>query len=103
MLSPGNMMVHENSTGKQLMLPVEGNVAAWIKGELVYNGVSLKEALQRISEAYSIHVTADHDITSSYTVTGHFEKESPEHILDALLAVYGLKWRIVSGIYQVYQ
>ncbi|RPD41179.1 FecR family protein [Chitinophaga barathri] len=102
-LSPGTMALHENSTGRQSVQDIEGNVAGWIKGELVFNGVSLAEALQRIGEAYNIQVALRPGAGRSYSITGHFQKESPEKILNALLAVYGLKWRHSDGIYEVYQ
>jgi ferric-dicitrate binding protein FerR (iron transport regulator) len=102
-LSPGSMMVHENNTGHQSVLLTEGNMAAWIKGELVFSGISLKEALQRVSEAYNITITMNSHLSNGYTITGHFQKEDPEKILDVLLAIHGLKWRKASEGYEVYQ
>ncbi|MRG43516.1 DUF4974 domain-containing protein [Chitinophaga sp. SYP-B3965] len=102
-LLPGKMMVFENNTGRQFQQSAEGNATARIKGELVFNGVSLQEALARIGEAYNIKVILSKDMHKNYSITGHFEKESPEKILDALLAVYGFKWRKTADTYQVYQ
>lgn len=102
-LSPGNMMVHDHQTGRQLVQQTEGDMAAWIKGELVFNGVSLREALERISEAYVIKISVEPQLNNSYTITGHFKREEPAKILDLLLAIHGLHWKKAGNAYQVYQ
>lgn len=102
-LLPGRMMVHDNNTGHQSVSTVDGNVAGWTSGELVFNGISLNEAVLRISEAYNIKVHISPQISGSYTITGHFQRERPEKILDALLAVHGFKWKRSAEGYQIYK
>lgn len=99
MLSPGEMAVADQQQ-RQLQLSTIGvpDAAAWIRGDLVFNQLPLREALQKWAAYYNKKIEADKAITEGRYVTGTFHRTQKwEEVLRHLLFVHQLQFKEQSN------
>lgn len=70
------------------------DVAAWTKGDLVLNNVSLKEAIEKLNEQYHIRVTGSEQLYAGKAVSGIYGHSQPwEIVLKQILFIHGLHYQ----------
>jgi ferric-dicitrate binding protein FerR (iron transport regulator) len=98
-LSPGEMAIAGGST-KSISRQRIGvaDAAAWIKGELVFNQVSLRDALNKLGRFYGKEIHASGALLKDKTITAVYAgNEDWEKVLQHLLFVYQLHYRIQNN------
>lgn len=74
---------------------------AWTRGGMTFNNLPLSEALDRLARRYSIIIRYDPGRLKGKMVSGSFHNASWEKLLQGILFVHGLRYRVAGGFIQI--
>lgn len=70
------------------------NYTAWTSGEIIFNGISLAEALPELERWYDVHITLQNPELADYRVKASFVSASLSSVLHDLGFSMNIKYRI---------
>ena len=95
LLAPGET-AFANTTGNTVSKAATNvkDIAAWTHGDLVFNQVSLAEALRRVGEKYHTNISISPGLLKGKQVSGVYpHAQSCDQVLTQLLFIYQLQYR----------
>lgn len=95
-LQPGEM-VSAGHNGGPIPVSKTGvtDVAAWVKGDLVFNQLPLAEALPKLAAYYGLQIQADPSLLQHNIVTATYHRDEKwQQVLQHLLFIYHLSYRM---------
>ena len=98
LLLPGQILYYDRITTQSGTAHFTTDVTAWTHGGLVFNGLPLSEALDRLSQRYHIKIRYNKEKLDGKTVTASFNKTTWQHILTNILYAYELKYQNIDSV-----
>lgn len=95
MLEPGEKGKIDHAAGKlvKTIFDYEEEIA-WKEGVLLFKDLPFEEALSRMEQWYGVEFITDHMPQQDYYVTGRFDKESLENVLQSIGFTIAFNYRI---------
>jgi len=95
-LHPGELAVFNRKHTVLTVKPIGiDDPIAWIKGDLVFNDISLLTALNRVEELYHLRLTVDSGLLKGKTVTAHISRNTDwKDVLQSVLFPHGLTYQL---------
>lgn len=98
LLLPGQMLRYDRATRELTTTMFSADVAIWTSGGLSFNGIPLKEALDRLSTKYQLQVRYDEKQLTGKTVTACFGRNTWQHVLSGILFPHDLTYHVKDNI-----
>lgn len=97
-LHPGQLLRYDRQTKRSGTASFTTDVTIWTSGGLVFNGVPLTEALDRLGERYGLQLQYERKQLEGKTVTASFGKTSWQNALSNLLFAHDLQYTLKDSI-----
>lgn len=94
MLLPGQLLRYDRQTKQSGTASFTTDVTIWTSGGLVFNGIPLTEALDRLGERYGLQLQYERKQLVGKTVTASFGKTSWQNALSNLLFAHDLQYTL---------
>lgn len=98
-LYPGHTLIWHPARHVTTILPIAvKDFSGWGKGHLVFNNIPLNDVLQRVARKYNVRIRYDEVAgqISRKRVTSVFREETLKEILNSLLFVHGLQYKMIN-------
>lgn len=97
-LHPGQLLRYDRNTKQSGTTSFTTDVRIWTNGGLVFNGIPLTEALDRLGERYGLQLQYERKQLEGKTVTASFGKTSWQNTLSSLLFAHDLQYTLKDSI-----
>ncbi|SEN01829.1 FecR family protein [bacterium A37T11] len=102
-IKPGQMLAYNRIASYMQVKPIATeNITDWTKGLLVFNGVPLPEALERLALHYNLKIRYPQKGLDSSTVTGSFRNEQWQDALKAILFTFNMNYSVRKEVIYIY-
>lgn len=98
LLSPGQILFYDLATRQFTTTHYTTDVTAWTRGGLVFNGIPLTEALDRLAVRYQLQVQYNKQKLKGKTITASFGNIAWKDALANILLLHDLKYQVKNGI-----
>ncbi|MCC9138850.1 FecR family protein [Pontibacter silvestris] len=98
-LSPGQMLVYDRAERVGRVLPIaEQQIAGWLQHKIIFNDVSLQDAIHRFHHLHQLNIQIDPTLTlEGKRVTGEYGNDEAEQALKAILLLHNMKLKKEGG------
>jgi len=100
-LIPGQLLRYERLTEKIAIGQFTTQATAWTTGGLVFNGIPLTEALDRLGQHYHIQLQYQEKQLQGKTVTASFDKTSWQNVLANILFPHELEYSVKDSVISI--
>ena len=103
LMAPGQTVTFSKQSGElSLTAMAISDPSAWTKGKIVLNKISLPEALNRLSRLYHVPIHYNYELLQEKYIVGEFEHDTLPQVLQSVLFVHNLKFKIANGACTIY-
>lgn len=90
-LTAGQQASYNTATGQIGVVEAAGlNVDAWRSLDFRFEATPLSEVVRVLEAGYGIKIVLKNKALANCTLTGHYPRESPEHVLDLIAETFSL-------------
>lgn len=99
MLKPGNKLTYDVASGETQITAINSeNELAWKDAKIVFDGYSLQEALDLLSDRYNVEFVLAPGLSTDDEFSGTFINQNLEQILHFIQATSNIGWRLLPPI-----
>lgn len=103
LLLPGNKATFEKSSGKLVLAPVKsGFIGGWIKNDLVFNEMLLKDVFRNLKYNYGLEFQVRDSSILNKHVRATFRHKSKEEIMSLLSKMARFKYQMKDSLVTIY-
>lgn len=98
-LRPGQALVYDRASRKgTIEAVVTQHIAAWLQNKIVFDDVSLADAIHRIQYLHQLNIQLDPTLAlQGKRVTGEYESDEAIKALEAILLLHNMKLKTKGG------
>lgn len=98
-LDPEHVLVYDRAAGTGSVHPiVTQHIAGWLQNKIIFNDVSLEDAIHRIQHLHQLKIQLDPTLAmKGKRVTGEYKNDEAEQALEAILLLHNMNLKRKGG------